>query len=123
MRKFKSMQFFVLIFTFVSLSFPSLAQKFEEISIIEFEANVKNLGEEVVKQVDISKKVALTSGKKSRGDFWSVTGVAMGSAKIFQVGKTGILNVTLIVKDTGKRFKSKYKLKRRNQYSKWKVIE
>ena len=114
---------FVFLFIFASLSFPSLAQKFEEISITQFERNLANLGTEVVKQFEISKKVALTSGKKSRGDFWSVSGIAMGSVHIFQAGKVGTLSVNLIVKETGERFKAKYKLKRKNQYKKWEIIE
>ena len=119
----KIMRFLIFLFVYSSLSFPSLAQKFEEISITEFESNLANLGTEVVKQFEISKKVALTSGKKSRGDFWSVSGIAMGSVHIFQAGKVGTLSVNLIIKETGERFKSKYKLKRKNQYKKWEIIE
>ena len=59
----KITRFLIFLFVYSSLSFPSLAQKFEEISITEFESNLANLGSEVVKQFEISKKVALTSGR------------------------------------------------------------
>ncbi len=47
----------------------------------------------------------------------------MGSVHIFQAGKVGTLSVNLIIKETGERFKSKYKLKRKNQYKKWEIVE
>ena len=123
MALLKVMRFSFFLITLFILSFPSIAQQFEEISLTEFESNIVNLGKEAVKEFETSKKVALTSGKNSRIDFWSVDGVAMGSVKIFQAGKVGTLTVGLIIADTGQRLKSKYRLKRANLFSKWKIVQ
>ena len=123
MKASKITLFAIFLSVFNILSFPSFAQKFEEISITEFESYIENLGTEVVKQFETGKKVALTSGKASRQKTWSVTGKAMGSVKIFQAGKIGGLTATLIINETGERFKTKYKLKRKNQWKKWEIVE
>ena len=123
MRKLKNIAIFVFIFAFASLSFPLHSLDFVELPTNQFEVEVAKLGREVVKKFEISKKHTVNSGNTTKTDFWAVDGVAKGQTSFSRFSKTGILSIKLIVTQTGETFKTKYKLERKSQFSKWKIVE
>lgn len=119
----KITRFLIFLSFFNALCFSSFAQDFIELPASEFEAEVSKLGKEVVKKFEISKKHTVTSGNTTKTDFWAVDGKAKGQTSFSRFSKTGILSIKLIVTETGEAFKTKYKLERKSQFSKWKIVE